>query len=155
MSKLLSSFGYAFSGILRCIREERNFRIHIVAIFCVVWMSRFYFFSTVEKVLLAVICGIVLTSEMVNSAVERAVDLSTGQIHPLAKAAKDIAAGAVLISAMAAAAAGILLFGHVENLLNCVRYFLEQPLRLLGLAIAAVLAIVFVFQLWDRKNKAV
>lgn len=152
MNKLLRSFKYAFSGIWQCIQTERNFRIHMVAVCCVVWVSRFFELNGTEKAVLALACGMVLMGEMFNSALERAVDLVCEKPHPLAKAAKDLAAGAVLLSAGTAAAVGTLLFGHRENLKLCFAYFSEQPLRLIGLAGAVAAAILFVFIPWDRRQ---
>ena len=145
MNKLIHSFGYAVCGIGKCIRTERNFRIHLVALGCVIWMSRFYSFSVSEKAVLVVTCGMVMMGELCNSAVERSVDLCTQQEHPLAKDAKDMAAGAVLLSACMAVVVGVMLFGEMEGLTSCFCYFTEQPRRLLGLAGAALAALFFVF----------
>lgn len=151
MNNLLHSFGYAFSGIWQCIKSERNFRIHIVAVCSVIWLSCFYSLSNLEKALLAVVCGMVLMAEMFNSALERVVDLTNDAPHPLAKAAKDFAAGAVLFAACSALTVGVLLFGRLENLGKCFQYIFEQPLRLIGLVGAVAAAILFVFTSWDQR----
>ena len=83
---LYKSFGYAFQGIFTCIRKERNMKIH-----CMLF-------------------GMVMALELVNTAVEAVVDLVTEERHPLAKIAKDTAAGAVLIAAIMAAIVGLIIF---------------------------------------------
>lgn len=152
MSDFLRGFHYALCGVWRCIWEERNFRVHMVAVSCVLWLGRFYRFTCGEKAVLAVTCGLVLMGELVNSAVERAVDLCTGEFHPLAKAAKDMAAGAVLLSACTAVAVGALLFGRREGLEDCAVYFVEQPMRLVGAAGAVAAAVLFIFMPWRQRR---
>ena len=93
MNSLLRSFRYAAAGIAQCLLRERNFRIHITAVCTVIWLSRFYPFARGEKALLAALCGLVLAAELMNTAVERTVDLVTQERRPLAKYAKDAAAG--------------------------------------------------------------
>ena len=156
MNSLLKSFRYAAAGIGNCLLQERNFRIHITAVCAVMWLSRFYPFTRGEKALLAALCGVVLAAELMNTAVERTVDLATQQRCPLAKSAKDAAAGGVLAAAICAAVAGLFLFGQKEPLLACLDYFLERPGRFILLALAAAGALIFIFTDWDglwRKHK--
>ncbi len=150
MNSLLKSFRYAAAGIIACLRCERNFRIHLTAVCCVLWMSRFYSFSRAEKALLAVVCGTVLAGELFNTAVERTVDLATQEHSPLAKAAKDAAAGGVLAAAICSVIAGVFLFGRKKPLLKCLEFFLSQPGRFLFLVLAAIGAVFFIFTDWDR-----
>ena len=149
MNSLLRSFRYAAAGIAQCLLRERNFRIHITAVCTVIWLSRFYPFARGEKALLAALCGLVLAAELMNTAVERTVDLVTQERRPLAKYAKDAAAGGVLAAAICEAAVGIFLFGQREPLLACLDYFLERPGRFLLLAFAAAGAVIFIFTDWD------
>lgn len=153
MSNLLRSFRYAIAGIFACIRRERNFRIHLTAVCCVIWMSRFYSFTRGEKALLAVACGMVLAGELMNTAIESTVNMVTKEHHPLAKAAKDAAAGGVLAAAICAVAAGICLFGQVESLRICFEFFRMRPSRILWLAVAAAGAVFFIFTDWDELLK--
>lgn len=153
MNKLLRSFGYATAGIAACIRRERNFRIHLTAVCCVIWLSRFYAFTRGEKALLVIACGMVLAGELFNTAVESTVDLVTEECRPLAKAAKDAAAGGVLAAAVCAAGVGFCLFGQRGPLLECLHFFQAQPDRVVWLALAAVGAISFIFTDWDRLLK--
>jgi diacylglycerol kinase (ATP) len=113
-------------------------------------MSRFYSFTRVEKALLAVVCGMVLAGELFNTAVERTVDLATQEHNLLAKAAKDAAAGGVLVAAICSVISGVFLFGRQEPLLKCLNFFRSQPSRFLFLIPAATGAIFFIFTDWDR-----
>ena len=107
---ITKSFGYAFVGIFTCIRKERNMKIHCVMAVLVVAAGVILGLSPVEWCICLGLFGLVMALELVNTAVEAVVDLVTGEYHPLAKIAKDTAAGAVLIAAIMAAAAGLIIF---------------------------------------------
>lgn len=107
---LKKSFGYAFEGIFTCIRQERNMKIHLAAAVLVVIFGIVCGLSAAEWCICLVLFGLVMALELVNTAVESVVDLVTEERKPLAKAAKDTAAGAVLIAAIMAAAAGCIIF---------------------------------------------
>ena len=107
---ITKSFGYAFEGIFTCIRKERNMKILFVMAVLVVAAGVILRLSLVEWCICLGLFGLVMALELVNTAVEAVVDLVTGEYHPLAKIAKDTAAGAVLIAAIMAAAAGLIIF---------------------------------------------
>lgn len=107
---LYRSFGYAFQGIFTCVRKERNMKIHCVAAVLVVIAGVILKISAIEWCICMVLFGLVMTLEHVNTAVEAVVDMVTEEYHPLAKVAKDTAAGAVLIAAIMAAIAGCIIF---------------------------------------------
>ena len=107
---LYRSFGYAFQGIFTCVRKERNMKIHCVAMVCVVIAGFVFHITPVEWCICLTLFGLVMALEMVNTAVEAVVDLVTEERKPLAKLAKDAAAGAVLIAAIMAAIAGCIIF---------------------------------------------
>ena len=98
---LYKSFGYAFSGILETVRRERNMKIHCAAGALVILFGFFLRISLIQWC----IC-----LELVNTALEAVVDLACQEVHPLAKKAKDAAAGAVLTAAIFAAIVGCLIF---------------------------------------------
>lgn len=104
------SFGHAFSGLFEAIKEERNMKIHLFIAALVLVAGVFFQISRGEWVICFLCFGLVFGLEMVNTAIEKVVDLVTDTYHPLAKQAKDMAAGAVLIAALMAAAAGLLIF---------------------------------------------
>lgn len=107
---LYKSFGYAFQGIFNTIRTERNIKIHCVAAILVTIFGIWLHISKTEWMICFILFGLILALELVNTAVEATVDLFTGERKPLAKKAKDAAAGAVLIVAIFAAVIGILIF---------------------------------------------
>ena len=107
---LYKSFGYAFEGIFAGIRGERNMKIHCFAAVCVVVAGVLFHISVTEWCICLVLFGLILSLELVNTAIEAVVDLVTEDKKPLAKLTKDTAAGAVLIAAVMAAMAGLLIF---------------------------------------------
>ncbi|MBH0168657.1 MAG: diacylglycerol kinase family protein [Bacillota bacterium] len=114
--KLFSSFVFAFTGIISTFKSEQNFKIHTFISVIVIIFAVALDFSKERFVLLFIVIGIVLSLELVNTAIESAIDLITEKKHPLAKKAKDAAAGAVLVFSMFAVIIGILLF--IEPLIN-------------------------------------
>ncbi|HMA34440.1 MAG TPA: diacylglycerol kinase family protein [Chloroflexia bacterium] len=109
-SSLLTSFRYAFAGLGYVVRTQRNFRIQLAAGGLAVILAAWLHFSPLEGAVLAGTITLVLTLEMVNTVVEAAVDLASPTYHPLAKIAKDVAAGAVLLTALGALGVGACLF---------------------------------------------
>lgn len=107
---LYKSFGYAFEGIFNTIRTERNIKIHCCAAILVTIFGIWLRLSLTEWMICFVLFGLILALELVNTAVEATVDLCTEERKPLAKKAKDAAAGAVLIAAIFAAIIGLMIF---------------------------------------------
>lgn len=107
---LARSFGYAFEGIWTGIRKERNMKIHCLAVILVTAAGTFLGLSAVEWCICLLLFALVISLELVNTAVEAAVDLATEEQKPLAKTAKDTAAGAVLFSAIVAVIVGCIIF---------------------------------------------
>ncbi len=108
--KQLRSFGYAFKGIRTCLGKEQNLSTHLLAATAVL-IAGFAFGITRTEWLVILLCiGMVISAELVNSALERLVDLVSPHQHPLAGQVKDIAAGAVLVLAMTAAVIGLVIF---------------------------------------------
>jgi diacylglycerol kinase len=107
---LARSFRYAFAGLAYCLRTQRNFRIHSLATLLVAVVGLWLGVSWVEWAVLAVTVTMVLAAEMINTVVEAAVDLASPAYHPLAKVAKDVAAGAVLLTAMGAVVVALFVF---------------------------------------------
>ncbi|MBO9540414.1 diacylglycerol kinase family protein [bacterium] len=106
---LLASFKYAIAGLYFMLRTQRNMRIHTVSGLLAFGLAVALKLPRLELALVAVVCSLVVVCEMFNTAIENAVDLATHKRHPLAKAAKDVAAAAVLASALNAVLVGGLL----------------------------------------------
>lgn len=143
-SKLTASFRCAAAGIGSCVLRERNFRIHLVAA-CYsaalgVWMR----LDKASWMALFLTQGLVLAMELVNTAVEATVDLCCPEQHPLAKRAKDAAAGAVLVSAAFSVAVGVCLFWK-PRLFQLALHILTSPKAFLGLTVSVILFLWFIF----------
>ena len=107
--KFFRSFRYAVEGILTATKEQ-NLRFHLLSAVIVVLAGIFTGLSTTEWLLITFVIALVIGTELFNSAIERVVDLASPEIHPLAKQAKDMAAGAVLVFAVASVIIGLLIF---------------------------------------------
>ena len=108
--RLITSMSYALNGIRLAVCRERHMRIHLVAAIIVVVAAAVFRVSKMEWLVLLITIGIAISLEIVNSAIERTVDLVTDEYRPLAKEAKDLAAGAVLVFAMLSVVIGISIF---------------------------------------------
>ena len=109
-SSLLRSFGYSIEGLLTAARHERSMRIHLLATILIVALGAWVGLEKWEWVAVVFCCAAVISLECVNTSLEAAVDLVSPEFHPLAKKAKDCAAGAVLASAIGAAPVGTVIF---------------------------------------------
>ncbi|MEH7453552.1 diacylglycerol kinase family protein [Gottfriedia acidiceleris] len=107
---LLKSFGFAFSGIFKVIKDERNIKIHLFAALISIGLAFYLHISRIDWLILLLTITIVISLELVNSSIEAVVDLASPNKHPLAKKAKDVAAGAVLVAAIVSIIIGALLF---------------------------------------------
>ena len=107
---ITKSFGYAFEGIWTGIRKERNMKIHCIAVILVTAAGTFFQISAMEWCICLLLFGMVVSLELVNTAVEAVVDLVTEEKKPLAKIAKDTAAGAVLFAAIISVIIGCIIF---------------------------------------------
>lgn len=107
--KFLHSFRYARQGLLTAMSEQ-NLRFHLLSAITVVVAALLTGVSMTEWLILILVITLVIGMELVNTAIERIVDLVSPEIHPLAKQAKDIAAGAVLVFAGASVIIGLLIF---------------------------------------------
>ena len=109
-NNFFASFKYALAGLIHASKGERNFRFHLFAAFVVVIVATLSRVSMIEWVILIGCIAGMLSLELINSALERVVDLASPEIHDFAKQAKDMGAAAVLVFACASAIIGILIF---------------------------------------------
>ena len=141
---VFQSFNYAFEGVVHALRTQRNMRIHF-AIATVVFVLAFvYDVTRLELIALVLAIAFVLIAEMVNTAVEATIDLSTPSFDPLAKIAKDLAAGAVLIASVTAVAVGYLVLADrlADPSSRLVRRVGNAPINLTIIALVLTLFIV-------------
>ncbi len=146
--KLFMSFTYAFKGIFRTIANERNLRIHLT---CVIYMVSILLFtdwftlSRTDWAVLMLACSGVIGGEIVNTAIENAVNLASEEYTEYGKIAKDAAAGAVLISAVFAVIVGIIILFQPEAFKAMYEYFKGNIPMLAVLLLSIVPASLFIF----------
>lgn len=109
--RLLLSFAHAADGIIAGLKAERNMAIHFGVMTLVIVLAFLLRVSATEWCILLILFGLVLSAELINTAIEAAVNLISRETNPQAKLAKDAAAGAVLVCALIAAAAGLIILG--------------------------------------------
>ncbi|NLZ48418.1 MAG: phosphatase PAP2 family protein [Clostridiales bacterium] len=110
IKKLVDSFNYAIEGIIYAVRTQRNMRIHMAVALCVLTACFFYDLNKMELLIIAITITMVIAAELINTAIESAIDATTNYYHPLAKIAKNTAAGAVLVTAINAVIVGYIIF---------------------------------------------
>ncbi|MBN1934629.1 MAG: diacylglycerol kinase family protein [Anaerolineae bacterium] len=108
---LVRSFGHALAGVWHALCTQQNMRIHATATLAVIALGVCLGLGATQWAVLALTIGMVLAAEMFNTVAEAAMDAATTEYHPLIKIAKDVAAGAVLISAIVAVIVGLLILG--------------------------------------------
>lgn len=144
---LARSFRNAANGVKYCIRNERNMRIHLTVAAYVLAFAPFYAFTQTQLLLLLLTIGLVLFAEAVNTAVEALVDLETQCYDHLARIAKDVAAGAVLICAVFAAAVGLILYLRPATIALIARFLVADPVWGIIFIISLPLSAAFIFGL--------
>ncbi len=149
MKSFLKGFVYAGRGVIYCLLRERNMRIHFTfTVYMFGFLTVFDFFkvSRTEFAVLIALCALVMSLEAVNTAIERAVDLSSKEISELARAAKDAAAGAVLISAAASVICGILIMWQPDAFGAMFEYYRAHPAVFAVLIVSVILSLIFIFK---------
>ena len=106
----IKSFYYAGIGIKQFFRQEHNARIHLAAAVVVGVLAWWLKVSHAEAIALTIVTGLVWVTEMLNTCIEKAMDMITTDYHPQVKIIKDLAAGAVLIAAITALIVGLFIF---------------------------------------------
>lgn len=109
-AKFIAGFRYAFAGLWYALRTQRNMRVHVLIALIAIILGIILRISAIEFALIFVAITGVFISEMFNTVIELCVDLASPNYHPLAKIAKDVSAGAVLLSAMLSVVIGLFVF---------------------------------------------
>lgn len=108
--KLVRSFAFAWNGIKLCFALEKNFRIHALLTVIAIILAFVFHVSTIEWIVIGICIGFVITMEMLNTAIEKLCDVVQNEFHPGIKKVKDIAAGAVLVSAIISLITALVIF---------------------------------------------
>jgi diacylglycerol kinase (ATP) len=151
---LLESFNYAVEGIIHVLRTQRNLRIHFLAAVLVFGGAIAAGVSRLQLIALVLAIAFVLVAEMLNTAIEGVIDVSTTSFDPNAKLAKDIAAGAVLIASITAVAVGFLVFqsavgDRATDALDRVR---NAPADITLVALFLVVLLVIATKAWTGRG---
>lgn len=136
-------FYYALEGILAAIKSEAHLRFHIVIANLIAVFAYFYGISRAEWAVLILCSFAVISAELLNTAIERAVDTATCEIKPSAKLAKDASAGAVLVLAIASVLVGICLFGDFDKISATLIHIFTSPKILIPCLILGIIDILF------------
>ena len=153
IDSLLRSFIYAFKGFGGMLFNERNFRIHLT---CFAYMAYFLFrydffvLTRVEYAILILAAAIVIGGEMINSGIEKADDSVTRETIHTIKISKDVAAGAVLVFAIASVFVGLVLLWQPEAFRLLFNHYAENPVYLISLLFSFVVAFLFIFKVNNK-----
>ena len=109
-SPFYKSFVHAFDGVMAALKSERNMLVHFIMMILVITFGFIFDITRTEWLVCLILFALVISSELVNTAFEMLVDLCEPNQNPKAKFCKDVAAGAVLVSAVIAAIAGLIIF---------------------------------------------
>lgn len=154
LRKLLNSFNYAAAGIVYSIQSQRNMKIHMTAALLVLGLSVYLRISSREFLIIFCAITLVIMAELFNTAVEAVVDLYVQEYHPLARTAKNVAAGAVLLAALnSIVVAYIIIFPRLEG----YSFYLapkikETPLNVTLIALIVVVVAVVVGKAFTSKG---
>lgn len=140
----LKGFKYAFSGIIHCIKNERNMRFHTVAALYVLCFARFFGFSRNEYIILFLTIGGVIAAEVFNTAIEELCDKVSEEYDIKIKYAKDSAAGAVLVLAIFAAVIGIILFWNIDGWSSMYNFYITHPVNLCALIVTVIASLIYI-----------
>jgi len=156
---LIKSFRDALRGIRFAVLNERNMRIHLVAVAYVLFVSLFFGLSRGEYAILLLTFALVIGAEMMNTAIEILTDLGAPQYNNAAKVAKDVAAGAVLVSALFAVGVAVCLFWRADGFVRMYRYFTGAvyriPLLLLSFAVSGLFVFMRPRSLWSELKERI
>jgi diacylglycerol kinase (ATP) len=151
---LVTSFNYAFEGIIYVVRTQRNMRVHFVVALAVLPLGVVLGVTRFELLALLLSVSFVLIAEMFNTALEKAIDVATNSFDPLARTAKDVAAGAVLVAAVNATFVGYLVFA--ERLRDPSRRAIDSvkqsPVHLTVIALALVIMLVIALKAFTNRG---
>ena len=140
----LKSFKYAVCGLIMPFGKERNLRVHFAFANLIIIFAYFFRITSCEWAVLFLAIGLVMACELINTAVENAVDTATTEISHTAKMAKDAAAGAVLFAAITAVIIGFCLFFDTEKIVNTLTYIFITPKVLIPCLLVGIFDVLFI-----------
>lgn len=150
---LIDSFNYAINGIIVAVKTERNMKIHYTAAVLVLFISLFFDFSKLEFLFLVFAIVLVIITELINTAIEKTIDMVSPEYNRLAEISKDMAAGAVLVAALnSLVVAYVLFFDRLDALGTSIIFRINNsPMHLTVVAILLVLVLTLGLKAFFRK----
>jgi diacylglycerol kinase (ATP) len=151
---IIESFIFASEGVVHVLRTQRNMRIHFAIAVVVLVVAVAVGVSRLELIALLLSITFVLVAEMINTAVEGTIDAATTSFDPMAKLAKDIAAGAVLIASVNAVAVGYLVFAGkaADKSAEVLDRLRDAPAQITVIALVLTVIIVIATKAWTGKG---
>ena len=151
---MIESFNYAIEGVIHVLRTQRNMRIHFAVAVAVIVGAVAVGVSKIELIALLLAIAFVLVAEMINTAIEGAIDAATTSFDPMAKLAKDIAAGAVLIASVNAVAVGYLVFAGkaADKTARVLDNLRNAPAKITVVALVLTVIIVIATKAWTGRG---
>jgi diacylglycerol kinase (ATP) len=151
---MIESFNYAIEGVIHVLRTQRNMRFHFAAAVGVILAAVAVGVSKIELIVLLLAIAFVLVAEMINTAIEGAIDAATTSFDPMAKLAKDIAAGAVLIASVNAVAIGYLVFAGkaADKTARVLDKLRNAPAEITVVALVLTVIIVIATKAWTGRG---
>src|SRR5436853_1281658 len=151
---IFESFNYAIEGVVHVLRTQRNMRIHFAIAVAVLATAGAVGVSKIELIALLLSIAFVLVAEMINSALEGAIDVATTSFDPMAKLAKDIAAGAVLIASVNAVAIGYLVFAGkaADKTARVLDRLRDAPAEITVIAFVITVICVIASKAWSGRG---
>jgi diacylglycerol kinase (ATP) len=151
---IIESFNYAIEGVVHVLRTQRNMRIHFAIAIAVLATAAAVGVSKLELIALLLAIAFVLIAEMLNSAIEGAIDVATTSFDPMAKLAKDVAAGAVLIASVNAVAIGYLVFAGkaADKTARVLDRLRDAPAEITVIALVITVIVVLATKAWTGKG---
>ncbi len=152
--KLFKSFVYAFNGIIHVIKNERNFRIHLTCLiymFSILGLTDWFVLSRTEWAILVLTSGAVLAAEVINTAIENAVNLASKEYTEFGRISKDCGSGAVLITAIFAVIVGLVILFQPEAFKAMFNYFFGNIPALILFILSIIPMSLFIF--WGNPFK--
>ncbi len=151
---IIESFNFAIEGIVHVLRTHRNMRIHFAVAVAVIVIAAAVGVSKIELIALLISIAFVLVAEMINTAVEGTIDAATTSFDPMAKLAKDIAAGAVLIASVNAVAVGYLVFAGkaADKTARVLDKLRNAPAKITVIALVLTVIIVIATKAWTGRG---
>lgn len=138
-TSFIISVSHAVKGFIDALRRERNLRIHVCIGNLICYFAYFYGISRIQWAILFIAICIVISAELFNSSIEKAVDTATKEYRTDAMHAKDFAAAATLIAAIFAVLIGVTLFGNISKILRALEAIFTSPIGMLVLFVLIII----------------